>query len=197
MTIKEKKSLEHLYTFIKQYMSLSSENEHIIKNNVTVLSVKPRENFIEVGDVANKIGFLIEGVVRFFFYNESGKEITSQFLIENDFVTNINSFYEYAPNTGTFQAETKCTIIVINREAWDLFCKDIPNWSQVMTKLNNTHLIQRSKFQRRLINEKANVRYDLFTKQFPTVMNNAHLGHISSFLGINQSTLSRIRKEVK
>lgn len=67
---------------------------------------------------------------------------------------------------------------------------DIANWMRVLQqenflKLQDTHIS-------RLILS-AQERYEKLMQEYPNIFSRANLGHISSFLGITQQSLSRIR----
>lgn len=75
---------------------------------------------------------IISGVFRYFFFDIQGNEITAHFMVENEFVGNATIFFEFLPSSGSIQAETDCEIILIERESWDLFSKEIPQWDNTI-----------------------------------------------------------------
>lgn len=188
--------MQELTQQIQEHCFLSEKEIKLIAENTYVKTIPSGDYFLEAGGIANKIGFIISGVFRFFFYDKDGNEITSVFLKENEFVTNLTSFFEYLPCSGSIQAETDCEVILIDRKSWDLFTEEIPNWEKVMKHISDKFLIDKINFQRSLINQDATTAYLNFIQKYSTIIQRVPLGHIASFLGITQFSLSRIRKKV-
>ncbi|WP_281321956.1 Crp/Fnr family transcriptional regulator [Flavobacterium aestivum] len=181
---------------LEEQYSFSEEDIMLINKSTYVKAFRAGDYFLEAGAIANQIGFVVSGVFRFFFYDKNANEITSVFLKESEFVTNLTSFFEYLPCSGSIQAETDAEIILIDRKAWEQFCQEIPNWEKALRLISDKFLIDKINFQRSLINQDAATTYLHFVSKYPTIIQRVPLGHIASFLGITQSSLSRIRKQL-
>lgn len=181
---------------MQQYTLLSPQAQQVIKSHAQVQVFKPGEKFLEVGDIAHKIGFINSGIFRFFFYNAQGNEITSAFMVANEYVANIKSFFEYTPSTGAIQAETDAQVIIIERKTWEMLCQQITSWESAIHQIKEEHLVRKIKFQRSIIQEDAKSSYLNFIARYPSVVQTVKLKHIASFLGITQHSLSRIRKQI-
>ncbi|MGB3468550.1 MAG: Crp/Fnr family transcriptional regulator [Cyclobacteriaceae bacterium] len=188
--------MEELVNHLKQFGTLSAEDIAILKKHLTVKSFAANEVFVPAGKVAHKVGFVLSGVFRYFFYDQSGNEITAMFMTENDFVTNINSFYEFTPSSGTIVAETDCEAIVISRDSWELFSEEITRWDPIIRKITQQTLLKKTNFQRKLISQDAKTSYLDFIENYPTVIQRVPLIHVASYLGITKFSLSRIRKQI-
>lgn len=186
----------NLVEFLLKFGDLSQDNISLITEQTYIKEYKMGEVFVEAGKNVNQVGFITSGIFRYFFYDKLGNEITSLFMAENDFVTNINSFNEYIPSSGTIIAETDCLIIIISRESWELFSKNISNWNSIMQAITNKALLTKTNFQRKLISQDAKTSYLDFLDKYPTIIQRVPLIHIASFLGITKFSLSRIRKQI-
>lgn len=186
----------YLIQHLNKYVSLSEENADLVLQYTEVKNYRAADFFIRSGEKCSKMAFLSKGVFRFYFFDINGNEVTSYFMKEDDFVTNITSFFEYSVSTGSIQAETDCTVVEISRGSWDLFCSKIPDWESSFQKIVNETLIAKVSFQRSLINLDAKNSYLQFLKTYPTILQRAPLNHIASFLGITPFSLSRIRKSI-
>lgn len=186
----------NLVEHLQQFGYLTKDDISLISKNTVVKVFKMRDLFVETGKNVNEVGFILSGVFRYFFYDKEGNEITSLFMAENDFVTNINSFNEYIPSSGTIIAETDCYVVIISRELWTLYSEEISNWNTIMQSITNKTLLAKTNFQRKLINQDAKTSYLNFLKNHPTIIRRVPLIHIASFLGITKFSLSRIRKQI-
>lgn len=186
----------NLVEYLKQFGDLTKDDIVLISENTVVKDFKMGAVFVEAGKNVNQVGFILSGVFRYFFYDKEGNEITSLFMAENDFVTNINSFNEYIPSSGTIIAETECSVIIISRELWELYSEKVPNWNSIMQAVTNKTLLAKTNFQRKLISQDAKTSYLDFLEKYPTIILRVPLIHIASFLGITKFSLSRIRKQI-
>lgn len=185
-----------LIDHLKKFGYLSNIDISLIFEHTVVKDFKMGESFVDAGKNVNQVGFILSGVFRYFFYDKEGDEITSLFMIENDFVTNINSFNEYIPSSGTIIAETDCSVIIISRKLWELYYENIPNWNSIMQAVTNKTLLAKTNFQRKLLSQDAKTSYLYFLEKYPTIIQRVPLIHIASFLGITKFSLSRIRKQI-
>ena len=117
-------------------------------------------------------------------------------MSENQFVTNITSFNEYTFSSGTIAAETDCLVLIIDRKCWELFAEQIENWNSIISKITSKTLLEKTNFQRQLINQDAKASYLSLLEQNPSIINRVPQTHIASFLGITKFSLSRIRNQI-
>lgn len=185
-----------LTEFLASYHPFTEAEKVLINENTSHKSVANKAFFVESGHRSNEVGFIETGVFRYFFYDAEGREITSHFMADNEMVGNVQSFFEYAPSSGSIQALTDCCVTVIGRDAWELFSKEIPHWDSTIQKIIHEVLVHKTRFQRSLINADAQSAYLKFLEAFPRVAQRAPLNHIASYLGITPFSLSRIRKAI-
>lgn len=185
-----------LINYLESFEKLSTQDKALISTHANLLDIKSGKTFIEAGETAHKIGFVISGVFRYFFYDKEGNEITSYFIKENTFVTNIVSFNELIPSSGSIVTETPCKILLINRNSWELLAKNIVNWNAIIATISNRTLLDKTSFQRKIINQNAKDSYLHFLETHPSIIQRVPLTHIASFLGITKFSLSRIRNKI-
>jgi CRP-like cAMP-binding protein len=185
-----------LIDYLNKFGYLSNIDISLISEHTVVKDFKMGESFVDAGKNVNQVGFILSGVFRYFFYDKEGNEITSLFMLENDFVTNISSFNEYIASSGTIIAETDCSVIIISRKLWELYSEKIPNWNSIMQAVTNKTLLAKTNFQRKLLSQDAKTSYLDFLEKYPSIIQRVPLIHIASFLGITKFSLSRIRKQI-
>ena len=66
----------------------------------------------------------------------------------------------------------------------------------LINKIVQKTLIKKLQKRSSLIEQDATARYLAFIENFPNIANRVPLAHIASYLGITQSSLSRIRKNI-
>lgn len=168
--------------------SFNSELESIFERR----EVKKGELLFEEGTICHHVFFIDKGLVRIYYYSNSGKEITAWFFQENSYFTAIDSFYNHRPTHDFCEALENSVIYTIKyTELENLLNKEYGARMafhvlyELMKKM--TEFIVTIKFQ------SAEDRYNIMLKEYPSIFQRVTLGHIASYLGITQETLSRIR----
>jgi len=72
--------MEKLIEYILHFGNLNQQQIDFIKSKATELELKKDDYFSEAGKIPKYIGFVLEGVFRFCYYNNKGEEITSILL---------------------------------------------------------------------------------------------------------------------
>lgn len=138
------------------------------------------------------IYFIESGFTRVFYY-KNRKEITHYFFGENTFSTGIESVFYRKPSFFGFQALAPCRINLLPFTPIRELANKSITMNHIIQKILLDNLIS---FSKRFYNsqfETAHERYVSLLKDNPSLLQNATLGHIASYLGVSQQTLSVIR----
>ncbi|MBW8682874.1 Crp/Fnr family transcriptional regulator [Chitinophaga rhizophila] len=151
---------------------------------------------IKVNRIEESIFFIKTGIARA-FATKGDKEITFWFGKEGDTLVSMSSFVEGKPGYEDIELLEDAQLYEIkSSDLQSLFIQDIhiANWGR---KFAETELM---KAERRLISLQfgtATERYKELLENNPSLIQRVPLGHIASYLGITQVSLSRIRSEIK
>jgi len=131
--------------------------------------------------------------MRAFTFDPEGNEVTTAFYTANQVVFEVSSFFNRTTSKENIQALTDCKGWMINYDQLNMLFHSIPEFREfgrfVLVK-GITTLKQR---MLTMINETAEERYDELIKTNPAIFQYAPLKNIASYLGITDSSLSRIR----
>lgn len=186
-----------LIEYILQFGNLSQQQIALILNKATATELRKDQYFSEAGKVPDSVGFIVEGVLRICYYNDQGDDITRYFVDENHMVVDINCFDNKIPASEYIQAVTDCKLVMISREDWDDLSNTIVGWESIINKIIQKALIEKLARKAPLIEQDATTRYLTFLDKFPQMANRIPLSYLASYLGITQSSLSRIRKNIR
>ncbi len=163
-----------------------------LKEHITEVSLPKSHIVLKAGQVEHSIYFIKKGIVRA-YANHDGNEITFWFGQEGDTIVSMRSYVEQKKGYEDISLLENCELYKISSKALNkLFQEDIElaNWGR---KFAECELI---KTEQRLISQQfqtASERYDDLVLKTPELLNRVKLGHIASYLGITQVSLSRIR----
>lgn len=147
------------------------------------------------GQVSDEYFFLEEGFVRAFVYDIDGKDVTTSFYPPGTVVVEVSSFFNRVPSRENLQALADCKGWYITYEQLNHLFHAYPAFREfgrsilvrLLTTLKNRALS--------MITETAEQRYEHLLKTNPDIFQNVPLKHIASYLGVTDTSLSRIRKE--
>lgn len=183
--------------YILQFGDLNQQQIDLITKKAEILELPKEEYFSEAGKIAQQVGFVLEGVIRVCYYNNKGEEITKYFIDENNLVVDLESFNNDICSNAYVQAVTDCKLLVFSKKDWKELLDIIIPWQAIVNKIVSRVLIQKVERRSPLVSEDATTRYLMFLKIYPNVVNRVPLSYIASYLGITQSSLSRIRKNIR
>lgn len=140
--------------------------------------------------------FLVEkGFVRIFYIDNKGNEITRWFADEGSIVAVLSSFIYQIPSPFALQALEDT---VVRHMSFDQF-EEIRQSDQkiqdrfVVAIINVAVGLSDSLMDLHI--KSARERYEKLIEDHPDIFLRAKLGHIATYLGITQQSLSRIRAE--
>jgi len=189
--------MKELIEYILQFGNLNQQQIDLILKKATELELRKEEYFSEAGKVSVQVGFIVDGIMRVCYYDNKGEEITKYFIDENNLVVDLESFDNGICSSAYVQAVTDCKLIVFSKTDWDELLNTIVGWDTIVHKIISKALIQKVARRSPLVSEDATTRYLSFMKLFPNVLNRIPLSYLASYLGITQSSLSRIRKNIR
>jgi CRP-like cAMP-binding protein len=189
--------IETLINYLLQFGNLNKPQIDLITSKVVFKEIKKEEFFHEAGKIPREIIFLTDGIMRVCYYNNKGEEITKYFIGENNFVVDINSYEQEIPSTEYVQAVTHCSYISFSKTAMKELSMTIIEWDKIIAKITAKALAEKVNKISPMMAEDAKERYISFLDKFPTLANRIPLSYLASYLGITQSSLSRIRKNIR
>lgn len=181
-----------LQSFRDHYTALSPACEEAFREVAETVSVPKNTVLVTEGQNSNMMFFLLSGTVRA-YYLKDGKDITDWFALEHEFMCAINSYFLKVPSEHYIETLQPCEMIVLKRKALGQLCAEFHEF-ETLSRMAITNIMLR--LQSRIVGiqfETAEKRYTNLLKVLPDITQRASLGHIASFLGITQETLSRIR----
>jgi CRP-like cAMP-binding protein len=159
--------------------------------------VDKNDFFLKEGDVPRRIGFVRSGVLRLYYMDNSGNEVTKHFCLENTAAISYSAFIQQQPSRFFIQALEKTRLLTIDKNTYDNLLQRHICWQITARKLAEIVFILKEKREAELLMDDAQTRYLQFLKDFPNLINRVKQYYISSYLGITPESLSRIRAQVK
>ena len=167
-----------------------------LQSSLTISQLQPKHFYIHAGTIQDEIGFVYNGLIRSFCVDEKGNEITVNFIRENRYATHYSAFITRTPSKYYFQCIEPTIIVNLSYTHIQNGYNQFPGIERYGRLVAEAVL----QFQQRRIEsflfESAEERYLDFIKDNPDLINRVSISHLSSYLGIERQTLTRIRKKL-
>lgn len=182
-----------LINFLKKYGPFSHKLEMEINKKTQYFSKQKNDFFLKQGQVTSSLFVMEKGIIRAYFC-KGDKEYNSWFAIENELVSSILPLFSNQPSIENIQFLEDATGYSISINDLNELYKKHPELNAIGRKMAEELCIILEERITSLHTESAEERYISLLKTYPHLLQRLTLGHIASFLGITQETLSRIRK---
>jgi len=150
---------------------------------------------LKEGQVSDQYIFLEKGFMRAFAHDPDGNEVTTNFYSQNNVVFEVHSFFNRSRSKENIQALTNCTAWYISYEQLNMLFHNIYEFREFGRSILVKGFSNLKNRMLSTITESAEERYAALLNANPEIFQFAQLKHIASFLGITDTSLSRIRKE--
>ena len=145
----------------------------------------------------NKDTFVLEsGFVRSYTFDQNGEEVTTNIFSAPCFVNDFLSFFKQEPTSENYQCLTACHLWTMNYEKVQNCFHTYPEFREFgrMMLVTNYSILHDRMLG--MIRDSAETRYRRLLKLHPDIFQNIPLKIIASYLGVTDTSLSRIRKEI-
>ena len=172
-----------LTTLVKEAVLAVSKKEVLGKNHLLV-----RQDM-----VAHRLYFIVKGSARTFYYHD-GKDVSSWIYREGQLVTSWSSFFTRSPSYESLEVTEDSILVSLSYEGLQELYQAHPKMQEFGRIMVEEQLVFLEYFYKGFFFMTAKEKYDLLLSIFPDITQRVNLGHIASFLGMSQETLSRIRR---
>lgn len=150
---------------------------------------------LKQGQIANEYMIVERGLMRSFVHNFDGKDITTNFFSNNEIVIEVSSLFQRIPTDENILALTDCVCWKIDFDAFQKLFHSIEGFSEWGRAWMSKSLFDFKQRSVSMITNSATERYYKLLEEKPLVLQNAPLKHIATYLGITDTSLSRIRRD--
>ncbi|AZB07733.1 Crp/Fnr family transcriptional regulator [Chryseobacterium sp. G0162] len=182
--------------YFHSLFSIKDEVVEKITETFKPFELKANDIVLDQNTISTKTYFLEKGYVRSYLLNEDNEEITTNIYAAPCFVNDFLSFFRQQPTKEIYQAVTDCMFWETGLENVQYNFHNIPEFREFSRLLFvlNYHNIHDRLIE--MASQKASTRYSNLMKKDPNIFQHVPLKVIASYLGIKDSSLSRIRRDI-
>lgn len=187
--------LEILRLHLEKFIQINDDDFEAIATYFKIKKVRKKENLILEGAICKSHFFVLEGCLRKFFINDKGIEQTTEFAIENWWITD-NIAYEHRLATSFYiQAVENSEILILDREDQDRLLEKFPKMERYFRFIYQRAYAASQMRIKYLYDFTKEEFYEQLCKNQPEFVQRIPQYLIASFLGFSPEYLSEIRKK--
>ena len=191
---------EAIATFLNSVNSLcpkvTQADLEYLQNGLTISELKSKHFYIHAKTIQKEIGFVFSGLLRAFYVDKDGNEISVNFIKEGRYATHYSALITQTPCKYYFQCIEPSIIVNLPYKHIQDGYNKFPNLERYGRLVAEEVLKMQQRRIESFLFENAETRYLDFIKENPDLFNRVSLSYLSSFLGIKRQSLTRIRKKL-
>ena len=161
-----------------------------------VVSLKKGQFLCKEGEIPAKLDFLLSGLLRGYFLDANGRDITDCFAYEAGSPA-MACLGLGEPTSISIECLTDCQVVEVPIALVTELLEEYPQLYQLYTKMLLKALAQHWGVKTAMHQYDATRRYQWFMRTYPGLHQQISGKHIASFLGMTQVTLSRLRRTLR
>jgi CRP-like cAMP-binding protein len=189
-------SKDNLIRFIQSVLPMSNAKAEQIVEKFNARKIARGEYLLKEGSVCRDSHIVEEGIIRSYIYDLEGNDVTTAFCTRQMFASDILSFFKRTPSRENIQALTDCQTWYITYDDMQESFHAIPEFREFGRQniINQYGLLQQRMLS--MLQQTAEQRYSDLVYADPAILQHAPLKYIATYLGITDTSLSRIRKDL-
>lgn len=183
-----------LCVYFEKILTLKDDEKEELRSRVRERHIRRRQFVLQQDDICKQYTYIVSGCFRMFSVDGKGAEHNIQFAAENDWISDIGSFYSEKPSKLYIEAIEPSLVLQIEKT-------DLLFMYTHFSRINrNFRVVIENKFvelQNRVlqnISSTAEERYTAFVEQYSDLSNRLPSTQIASYLGVTPEFLSKVRK---
>lgn len=175
-----------LINLLKKYGTIFEAEKQNIEKYFIPINLKKNQILIEKDLPCNKLFFINNGLLRAFYTNEKGNEVTRMFAWENRFITNTGSFKNLSANHETIESVKDSNVLMIQKKDFDNLMKSSANIKCIYADILEEYIaINIRRFE--VINTlELCEKFQYLKQEFPNLVKDLNDRLLASFIGISR-----------
>ncbi len=185
-----------LLSFILDVFPMPYQQAETIVGYFDTREISKNDFLFAQGKICKEYHFLEEGFIRSYTHDLDGNDVTTGLYSSKRVVCDIFSFFKHVPSKENFQALTECKTLFISFDELQRVFHSMPEFREFGRSILVNAYAELKIRMLSMFQDTAEDRYRKLLSSNPDIFQNAPLKNIASYLGVTNTSLSRIRKEV-
>lgn len=184
---------QRLESYLSAISPLQRQELDAIIPLVQISHFKQGKTYLRMGESAERLGIVLQGVFRVFYSTGDGGLHVRRFCPEGRVVGDWAMTLMAKPARVTIEALEASEVAVIHYKDLEQLYDTYPAWQRLGRKLMEHYYTILEEREYQFLTLSAKERYQRFRIEYPGLEDRISQSQIASYLGINPVSLSRIR----
>lgn len=186
--------LTQLFSYFHRYQIISAEAWEAIQPLCTVSTLNHGTDLQAIGHTCKTIYYLNKGIARIYYYKDE-IDVTESFSFENSILVRVESLFTGRPSKKAIQVLEDAEIVAIDAVRLFKLYDNFPEIERLFRKIFEASHVELINRMESIQFHTAEERYKTLLQERPDIIQRVPLKYIASYLGITQTSLSRIRAQ--
>ncbi|EJL74200.1 Crp/Fnr family transcriptional regulator [Chryseobacterium populi] len=182
---------------LDKFISIDEEEYISVLSFFQTMEVKKKQELMLDGEVCKSMYFVVKGCLRKFFVNEKGVEQTTEFAIENWWITDTFAYERQIKSDFCIQAVEHSVVLIIDLPTQELLLQKHPVMEKYFRMIYQRAYAASERRIRFLYEMTREELYVHFSTQYPNFNQRIPQYLIASYLGFTPEYLSEIRAKLR
>ena len=182
---------------IEEHTLLSDEEFDYILSHFETKKLKKHQFLIQENETVEKNYFVINGCLKAYHIDSTGKEHILQFAIQNWWITDFQAYFNQTKSTLFIDCIEESELLSITFENAEKLCSEMHKMEHFFRKKSNSGYVALQQRILSMLNNNPKEQYDKLLLQNPILFQKVPKKLIASYLGVSRETLSRFNKTSK
>lgn len=182
----------NLRDHIEKIVPLTNEEFEFVVSHFTTKNFKKNQFLIQKGESVHNVFFVISGLLKLVYDDESGKQHIISFAMEDWWESDFQAFHTQSKATFSLDCIEDTEVLCISFADYQKLCDGLQKMERfLLAKANAGHIASQQRILL-FLSSTAKERYEYLLKKYPSLLQRIPKTLIASYLGISRETLSRL-----
>ncbi|WP_298313403.1 Crp/Fnr family transcriptional regulator [uncultured Aquimarina sp.] len=194
--MKHKAYQQYLDSYVKVCPQLKKDELNFIKDNLSITQLGKRQFYLKSGQIQKEMSFVHKGLLKSYYIDKQGKKVTISFIDENSYAADYPSFIQQKPSKYYIETIEPSIMVNLSYTAMQKAYENYKNFENYGRLIAEQILLKKQDRIESFLFENAEERYIRFIKKNQNILPRISVSDLSSYLGIERQSLTRIRKKM-
>lgn len=172
---------------------IHSEELNYLASKLNIITLKAGDVYHYADQIPQDLGYVFRGLLKAYYRDHSGNEISQRFIAENGYATQYGAFVSGSPSPYTFQCiEDSIIVSLPYKHLQSCFHQFVGMERYGRLIAENVLTVQQKRIESFLF-KNAEQRYLEFKHDYPQLVKRISKADLASHLGIDQEMMQQIQ----
>lgn len=183
---------EKLRQHIEKVVPLTDDEFAFVSSHFTTKKFKKHQFLIQEGDFVKYHYFIISGLLKLVFTDDTGKPHIVSFAMEDWWESDFYAYYTQTEATMSLECIEDTEVLCLALDDYKKLCDDLQKMERFFLQKANFGFLAAQKRIISSLTSNSKERYEQLLKQYPLLIQRVPKRLLAAYLGVSRETLSRL-----